>query len=69
MVHGTWEATRNPPAEIQSEIAGIQAFRIGGQDRRPRAAQAMTVAPTTMSSSAASNHLAVGMLVAPSSLT
>ncbi|MCU1414231.1 MAG: hypothetical protein JWN80_1571 [Microbacteriaceae bacterium] len=69
IVHGTCDATRNPPAEIQSETAGIQARSNGGRERSPRAAQAITEAPTTMRSRAASNHFAVDIPLAPSSLT
>lgn len=68
-VQVTCESTRKNAHATQSEIAGAQAPITRARDRMPRPAQATRAPPATMSSRNTSNGRAVGMPVAPSSLT
>ena len=68
-VQVTCESTRKSPHAPQSEIAGAQRPMRRARDRMPRPAHATSDPPATMSSRNTSNGRAVGMPVAPSSLT
>ena len=68
-VQVTCESMRKNPQATQIEIAGAQRASSRGRDRTPRPAHATSAPPATMSSRNTSNAVAVGMPVAPSSLT
>ncbi|GAA2072600.1 hypothetical protein GCM10009840_01630 [Pseudolysinimonas kribbensis] len=65
----TCESIRKNPHAIQSEMAGAQRPMRRARDRMLRPAHATSEPPATMSSRKTSNGRAVGMPVAPSSLT
>jgi len=68
-VHVTCESTRKNALAAASEMEGVHPRRIRARERMRRPATAIRAPPATMSSSTIWNTRAVGMPVAPSSLT
>ncbi len=68
-VHVTCESTRKKPQAIQIETAGVQRASGRGRARTPRPPHATRAPPPPISSRKTSKARAVGIPVAPSSLT